>query len=205
MTRVIDPLLLITGMHRSGTSFVVRAFNLMGIYLGEPMDLISDEWRPSKENLRGHWENRKFLNFFDNTLKLNNSSWDNPSENFTKIKKSAFTSLIKKLMSHNSLGWGIKDPRILLLHNLLSNLDITFVTIGIFRNPLEVAESLKKRNNFEYSKSLNLWKIYNEKLLSIIEKDPNSFLLDFNWPKKRLLDEILLIGKIVFILIKNGF
>jgi len=69
-----------------------------------------------------------------------------------------------------------------------------FVVIGIFRHPLKVAESLKTRNQFEYSKSLELWKIYNQKLLDTVEKN-NGFLLDFDWPKGKLLSELKLIFK----------
>jgi Uncharacterized protein conserved in bacteria len=38
------PFLLITGMHRSGTSFAARAFNLMGVYMGDLGSLLSHEW-----------------------------------------------------------------------------------------------------------------------------------------------------------------
>ena len=66
------------------------------------------------------------------------------------------------------------------------------IIIGIFRHPLKVAESLKKRNNFEYEKSINLWTIYNEKLLFYLEKQ-GGFLLNFDWPKRKLLSELKLI------------
>jgi len=35
------PFLIITGMHRSGTSFLARALNLSGVYLGDLKSLIS--------------------------------------------------------------------------------------------------------------------------------------------------------------------
>ena len=38
------PFLLITGMHRSGTSFLVRALNLQGADLGDIDSLISTDW-----------------------------------------------------------------------------------------------------------------------------------------------------------------
>ncbi|MCH6574588.1 MAG: hypothetical protein IH795_05200 [Bacteroidetes bacterium] len=51
--------LLITGMHRSGTSFLVRALNLNGVYLGELDSLLSHEWKAFDDNPRGHWEHKK--------------------------------------------------------------------------------------------------------------------------------------------------
>jgi len=64
-----------------------------------------------------------------------------------------------------------------------------FVIVAIFRHPLKVAESLKIRSNFDYQHSLELWEIYNKNLLRILEKN-DGFLLNFDWPKKRLLSEI---------------
>ena len=70
-------------------------------------------------------------------------------------------------------------------------LQILFL-IGIFRDPLKVAESLKKRNGFEYEKSLNLWTIYNKQLLGLLEKY-NGFLINFDEPKQKIFSEIELI------------
>jgi len=46
-------------MHRSGTSFLSRALNLSGVYLGELDSLVSNEWNFLEDNLKGHWENNK--------------------------------------------------------------------------------------------------------------------------------------------------
>ena len=61
--------------------------------------------------------------------------------------------------------------------------------IGIFRHPLKVAESVKKRNGLSYQKSIDLWKIYNLKLLKYLEEN-NGFLLNFDWPKEKILSEL---------------
>ena len=39
------PFVLMTGMHRSGTSFLSRALNLAGVHLGSLESLTSNEWR----------------------------------------------------------------------------------------------------------------------------------------------------------------
>jgi GT2 family glycosyltransferase len=191
------PFLIITGMHRSGTSFLARALNLAGVYLGEPEELISDEWRPRPDNLRGHWESKGFLELAEKTLEINGGTWDNPpraisidEETGRKIGQQA-----TKLLDHPSLAAGFKDPRVILcLESWLQYLPDNFIIVGIFRNPIKVVESLKNRNNFSYEKSLSLWNIYNEKLISLIEKY-DGFLLDFDWSKDRLLSELSLIIK----------
>ena len=55
----MGPFLFITGMHRSGTSFLARALNLSGVYLGELDSLMSHDWVYYDENKRGHWEDKK--------------------------------------------------------------------------------------------------------------------------------------------------
>jgi len=192
----MNPFLIITGMHRSGTSFLARAFNLRGIHLGNPTDLISDDWRYTEDNVRGHWENKKFLELTNKTLDFNNGSWHKVTENVNiskelgeKIKKE-----IEELLKQQSLGSGIKDPRLIFcLDSWHRYLPKNFVLIAIFRNPLKVAESLKTRNNFSYKKSVNLWKKYNQKLLSLLETY-DGFLLNFDWSKKRLMSEMDMIS-----------
>jgi len=62
--------LLITGMARSGTSFLARALNLCGVYLGDPDSLTSDEWRRLSGNQRGYPQDRQ-LELSDVTLPEN--------------------------------------------------------------------------------------------------------------------------------------
>jgi hypothetical protein len=191
------PFLLITGMHRSGTSFLARALNLGGVYLGDLSMLISHELEPLSDNLRGHWEHRELLELAELSLSQNNGSWDDVPTSI-KIDENIGSKIYletQDLVNHPSLASGFKDPRIILCLEVWQKyLPNNFVIIGIFRNPLEVAESLKLRNGFDYEKSLDLWRIYNEKLLSMLDKF-DGFLLNFNWSKERILTEISLIFK----------
>ena len=184
-------------MHRSGTSFLARALNLRGVYLGKYEELVSDEWRPASDNIRGHWENQTLLDLAEKTLDYSTGSWDQIPKSIrvnSQIGKK-IKHLSKNLMENSTLASGIKDPRILIcLDSWLKYLPKNLLIVGIFRNPLKVAESLKKRNGFSYEKSLELWKIYNEKLLHYLEKF-EGFLLDFDWPKSKLLLELDLLSK----------
>jgi len=69
------PFLLITGMHRSGTSFLARALNLQGVNLGQLDSLLSHEWKSYLDNPRGHWENKKIFELAEKTLRNSNGSW----------------------------------------------------------------------------------------------------------------------------------
>jgi len=193
----MKPFLIITGMHRSGTSFLARSLNLSGVYFGEPDSLISNDWKYLKDNLRGHWENKEILELTSKTLEINNGSWDNIPDKILVDEKTGkqISDKIKKISNASILGAGFKDPRILLvLDSWLPYISDQFLIVGIFRDPLKVAESLKNRNGFSYEKSLDLWKEYNQKLLTHLKKH-NGFLLNFDWPKDRLLSEIKLIAR----------
>lgn len=193
----MKPFIIITGMHRSGTSFLARALNLHGVYLGDLDSLLSHEWRAFEDNPKGHWENKKIYELAEKTLEYSKGSWhDVPKEIHVNSKIGAeIKKCTNQLAEKSILASGFKDPRILLcLDSWRKYLPKNFIIVGIFRHPLKVAESLKKRNNFSYEKSLNLWKIYNQILLDILAKN-GGFLLDFDWPKKKLLDQTNLIAR----------
>jgi len=193
----MKPFILMTGMHRSGTSFLARALNLRGVYLGDYQEFTSDEWRPAIDNLRGHWENQRFLELADETLSISNGSWHKIPQKIrvnSKIKN-GIKNLTKNLVENSLLASGLKDPRILLcLNEWKKFFPKKFVIVGIFRNPLKVSESLKIRNGFSYSKSIELWKNYNENLLNYLEKY-DGFLIDFDWQEKKLISQIDFICK----------
>lgn len=195
----MKPFIVIAGMHRSGTSFLAKACNLGGVYLGNYDTLSHHEWNSIKDNLRGHWENSNIMNLFDQILDYSKGSWDDPpkeiiftEENIIKLK-----SFLKTLSTPVTLAYGFKDPRFLLLYKkYLSNFPENTIVMGIFRHPLKVAESLAVRNNFSYEKSIKLWTIHNEKLLSLLEEKPG-YLFSFDWNKKQMIDELQMVfGKI---------
>jgi len=179
-------------MHRSGTSFLSRALNLKGVYLGKLDRMITHDWKPHKSNLRGHWENQDFLTLAEKTLTYSNGKWYDPPSKIRVNKQIAngIKKYVNELEGHSLLASGFKDTRLLLCFDVWKKyLPKNFVIVGIFRHPLKVAESLKIRSKFDYQKSLDLWKIYNENLLKILYKH-DGFLLNFDWPKKKLLLEI---------------
>ncbi|MDH3312852.1 MAG: hypothetical protein OEM28_06855 [Nitrosopumilus sp.] len=185
---------LITGMHRSGTSFIARAFNLAGVYLGEYKDLISDEWRHTNENLRGHWENRELLELTEQTLLESDGTWHNIPEKLDVSENigNQIQKVVNKLQLNSLITAGFKDPRIIFcMESWRTYLPNKLFIVGIFRHPLKVAESLKNRNNFSYEKSISLWYRYNTQLLELFKKY-DGILLNFDWPKEKILSELKL-------------
>ena len=111
---IMKHFLIITGMHRSGTSFLARILNVHGVYLGELEELISNEWQSRYDNPKGHWEHRKIVELAEKTLNLNKGSWHViPTEN--KISENMGIEIkecLEEIIKHNSLAAGFKAARL---------------------------------------------------------------------------------------------
>ncbi len=156
---------VILGMHRSATSLVSEGIDKAGVWMG------------GKARSKFHWENLHFMRLNQSILKEAGGSWDNPPSR-EKINNVDRREKIKNLIDWNVLNakerncsfWGWKDPRTVLTFDLyepyLTNLHI----VTIFRDPLEVAKSLKTRNNMPISKGINLAKEYNKRIFNILQR-----------------------------------
>jgi len=158
--------IIILGMHRSGTSALTGLLNKYDIDLGK--ELLGAHI----SNKKGHFENKKVVLFNEQLLAMVNSNWADSmlidKESIRKICDDK--NLVKKAREiiHNEFGnsnnIAIKDPRIsLLLPFWLKVLELdnyNVVAVLSYRDPLEVASSLLKRNNFKIEYSINLWLKY---------------------------------------------
>lgn len=165
----------ITGMHRSGTSLVARLLNLCGVYLGDERKMIA----PNPDNPKGFWEYRPFAELNDKILKQLDASWNYPplvmptgwydSPEFSLLKAEA-KQLITTFAPYDLWGW--KDPRTSLTLPFWQGLLPDLKVVICLRSPLEVAQSLKKREaggieprdlvHYPY----RLWQIYYDRLLA---------------------------------------
>jgi len=151
----------VLGMHRSGTSALSGVLNIMGLDFG------SDLMKADSRNPKGYYENNFVYALNEKILKENNSSWDDYNFDpkvISSEKKEIYINNISKLINHEfkySDSFVIKDPRICILFPLWEEAclkeDINIKIILPYRNPIEVAQSLKKRNDFSQEKSLILW------------------------------------------------
>lgn len=163
----IQRIVVVLGMHRSGTSAITRGLQALSVDLG-------DNLMPRSEgnNEKGFWEDADFNQFNEKLLAKASSSWArlSPLEtsefwkgSFATERYDAASMLESKL--GDSQVFGLKDPRTTLL---LPFWKCVFEDIGLeenyliaLRNPLEVAESLRKRNNFSQPYGLSLWAKHN--------------------------------------------
>jgi glycosyltransferase involved in cell wall biosynthesis len=155
--------LIVLGMHRSGTSALMRVLNLCGVDLGSKLVPADPEI-----NAKGYWEHADINQLNDKLLEDLNSSWDDVRylpENWwnTDIAQRYELEILNILeRDFGNCGlWGIKDSRICrflpLWQSILKQTGSKPYFLIIVRNPLEVVASLAKRDGFPKGKSGLLW------------------------------------------------
>jgi len=149
----------VLGMHRSGTSCLTGLLEQAGVFLGTVAT--KSGW-----NARGNRENPQIMQLHEDLLGVNGGSWEAPP---ASVVWPAELRLVRDriIRGHQHAPvWGFKDPRTLLvLEGWLAALPALYL-VGVLRHPLLVAESLQRRNGFSLEKGLELWRVYNEKLLA---------------------------------------
>jgi len=180
-------ILIVIGMHRSGTSALAGILKNSGVHFPDSSDF-------NRFNKKGNQE-AKFINeFHDIQLINNNSSWDSPpTEETLSFDNDSASDLLDRLFSGGENIIGVKDPRMLLFINQWANIfktkDVEPIFIATFRNPNDVAASLFKRDKFEQDKSFKVWQSYNKKLCEF--STTNSFpIICYSTPINFYLSEV---------------
>src|SRR6185312_8619760 len=157
--------LLVLGMHRSGTSATARVVNLLGANLGD--NLV----KPGPDNPDGFWEHVEAVRINDALLEGLGRTWydmremprdwlDTPTagEALGQIE-----ALIRKDFQPDAL-WAIKDPRMCLTAPLwikaLQALDYEVDCLFVVRDPREVVNSLNVRNGWIRGPLFLMWVQY---------------------------------------------
>ncbi|RTE08149.1 sulfotransferase domain-containing protein [Paenibacillus whitsoniae] len=156
--------IIILGMHRSGTSMLMRTLNNLGVYIGREEDLLAI----NEDNPEGFWEHSGIVEIHENILTELNHRWDSLAPlpidwlDNSKVQKYKLEliNLVKREFGSMSV-WGFKDPRTCILlplwKEIFENLGIEASYIITLRNPLDVAESLYKRNGINLKSGITLW------------------------------------------------
>jgi hypothetical protein len=158
--------ILVLGMHRSGTSALARIVNFLGASM--PRQLV-----PANEaNPRGYWESAPLVALHEQMLAEMDSSWDDwraPPARFRDSDIAArYAVKIRAAIDEefpNQPLIALKDPRICrtlpFWMSTLEKAGIRSAPLLVVRNPLEVAESLRERDNIPFEKAMLLWLRHN--------------------------------------------
>ncbi len=152
-------LILVLGMHRSGTSALTRVVNLLGA------DNARDLLGPWRSNPTGHWEPLALQQFHDEVLAASGSHWDDPRPiRLDPARAAGWRRTLAGILGDQygeSRFFVVKDPRVCRLVPLwldfCAESAIRPVAVLPIRSPFEVAASLETRDGFQTARSLRLW------------------------------------------------
>jgi len=156
-------IIIVLGMHRSGTSVITRALQALGVSLGD--HLIGGV---EGDNDKGFWEDLDFHGMNERLLSKSGSAWDRLSKvDVQKFYGSEFASeridaaAILKQKMYGVDVFAFKDPRTAVTlpfwQCVLEDMGIEPTYVVAVRNPMEIAASLSRRDGFDQVKSLQLW------------------------------------------------
>ena len=161
------PWLTVLGMHRSGTSALTGALGALGFGMPPQHDRV--HWPESNPE---HWESSSLTVYDDDVLADLGGSWDAPPdlvpgwETSPAIRRVPHPSAVaaRAFPVPGPIVW--KDPRLcLLLPYWLRFLPHAPACVLIWRSPLGVADSLRRRDGMALADGVALWERYNRSAL----------------------------------------
>jgi hypothetical protein len=175
--------LIVTGMHRSGTSLLSSLLQSAGVNIGQKLVPGNDG------NPKGYFENADFVNFHESilfSLGINTIGWTTQEQIVPPL---SYAEEAQRLIEENQdleRPWGWKEPRTTLFLDFWSDLLPSAYFIFVYRSPWEVLDSLYRRGDdiFHHNPELALqaWSSYNRQILRFYQAHPEKCLL-FNLEK----------------------
>jgi GT2 family glycosyltransferase len=154
--------LVVLGMHRSGTSALTGMLHHLGVALGEHL------MPASADNPRGYWEHSDVVSAHERLLAAVGWAWDDirslpigfEHDEPAQVAARELLAIVSRDFAGVPL-WGLKDPRLCRLMPLWATL---FATARVearyllaLRHPLDVAASLGARDGIGMGRALLLW------------------------------------------------
>ncbi len=171
-------IVIVLGMHRSGTSLLSNILHLLGV------DMVDQPTHASKSNETGFWERPDIVALQDDILyalgapvgspmhavPLKAGWWRNPE---IRDLKKRLHDLMAEHLDHVRRPWGFKDPRtcrlLPLWGEILEELDVSPRFVWAVRHPAEAAVSMSLKNPqarpMPVAQSEVMWLAYNYDIL----------------------------------------
>ncbi|HXO90609.1 MAG TPA: sulfotransferase, partial [Stellaceae bacterium] len=155
------PIVLVLGMHRSGTSLCSHILSALGVDMADRIPG-PGAMSPTPDNPRGHWERWEIVEFHDRIFHLFNRDYFGRFHDFalpvawwaepriTQIRR----EIVAFLETRMGDGYfGFKDPRTVRLmpvwHQIFNELKLAPKIVLCLRNPAQVARSLNARDGLD--------------------------------------------------------
>ena len=162
-------MIIIFGMHRSGTSALAGMLHSAGIALGEVF------MPPLPENPKGFFEDLRIQGVNKKIIRSIGKDWDDvPTIKELQQVPKQVLQLIPQVYDYfrsQFKNWAWKDPRLCLTFPLWANiLPLEQIhVLFIVRHPISVAISLQTRNQMPIEKGLELWRTYNIRITELLQ------------------------------------
>lgn len=171
-------MIVISGMHRSGTSAVARVVNLLGVDLGAEDRMMA----PKPDNPTGFWEHASLSAFNDDLLGFLGGRWDDPpvllsgweQDDALEPWREKAEALLEGQFEGDIAGW--KDPRMSLLLPFWRTVVNIEPGVLVVRSPSEVAGSLEARDGMDREQAARLWLRY---IVAARRNDPEALVVDY--------------------------
>jgi hypothetical protein len=155
------PIVLVLGMHRSGTSLCSHLLSALGVEMADKIPGPGAS-SPGSDNPRGHWERWEIVEFHDRILGLFNRDYLGRFHDFSLPVawwadprvvqvRHEIVGFLEKRMGDGYFGF--KDPRTVRLmpvwHQIFNELKLAPKVVLCLRNPAQVARSLHARDGLD--------------------------------------------------------
>lgn len=169
--------IIMTGMHRSGTSLTASLLQNSGVFIGERL------MDGGTGNIKGHFEDWDFVDLHRESLtaaSVNREGWTT-QKNFTLSGE--YLERAKTLIAARSQYpiWGWKDPRTTLFLDCWQDLIPEAKFVFVYRSPWDVVDSLFRRGDFifkiEPEIAILSWISYNQKILNFCRQTSRPWIL----------------------------
>ncbi len=175
----VEKTVVVLGMHRSGTSLVAGILEKLGVNMGKRQ--VGVHW----SNPLGHYENIDFVKMDDKILEKAGGTWDNPPEISDILRLTSDEKLmseIEKVVRINEdTVWGWKVPTT----SLTIELYLPFLTdphfVVCYRDPEAIARSLKKRDDMDREKALQLTDHYIKSIKEFFRRHPELKYIEIHY------------------------
>lgn len=166
----MSKVIFVLGMHRSGTSVSTGILQALGVRLSD--DLIP----AAEENAQGYFESSVVSDVQEALLKAFGSQWWTSTTlqplpaNWWRLPaiapyKQRLKEYVQAELAKSGGVWGFKDPRTARLlpmwNDIITELGVDADFVLVVRNPLEVAQSLHKRQKMTQAYAELLWLEHN--------------------------------------------
>jgi hypothetical protein len=162
-------IVVVLGMHRSGTSLLTNLLHVLGVDLGEEL-LAGDAY-----NEMGHWENEGIYRTQNDLMNEIAKDWGDYGLAYPfaidwtrlpdlQVYKDKLISIVTKEIASAKGLWGFKDPRtcrlLPLWKQIFAELQLQPLYVLAVRDPAVVVDSLLKRDGLDPLHSELIWLLH---------------------------------------------